>query len=156
MSQAFLIRQLSAHDELAGATDLLMRFFREEGFDTPDDVITRNTRTLASLQECGLFVAEAKGETVGVATVSLDFGIEFGWSAEMGDLYVVPEWRGKGMSRALVDAIERFLKLKGVSSYRVTVTSFAEEHHALTKYYALLGFHAEGRKELSKHLDVQP
>jgi GNAT superfamily N-acetyltransferase len=154
MRQPFSVRQLSIHDELFAAIALLNQFFREEGFETPEDVIAENTRTLASLQECGLFVAQADGETIGVATVSLDFGIEFGWSAEMGDLFVIPTWRGKGVSRALVEAIEKFLKSKGVSSYRVTVTSWAEEQHALTSYYVALGFQGEGRKELSKQLDM--
>lgn len=147
------VRQLSADDDLFAVTVLLRRFFVEESFSTPAEAITRNTKTLAALPNCGLFVAEDSGMTVGVATVSLEFGVEFGWSAEMGDLYVLPEWRGKGVSRLLIEAIESFLREKGAAGYQVTVTPFAEEHHALGRYYEKLGFASEGRLIFYKRLD---
>jgi GNAT superfamily N-acetyltransferase len=139
------VSQLNVTQDLAQAIQLLQRFFREEGFDTPDDVISRNTRTLAGLEVCGLFQATAEGAVIGVATVSMDFGVEFGWSAEMGDLYVVPEWRGKGASSALVKAVEDFLRSKGASGYQVTVTPFGEAHQSLSRFYDRIGFHNEGR-----------
>jgi GNAT superfamily N-acetyltransferase len=149
---AVLIRRLGSADDRTQATDLLIRFFREEGFDTPDEVIRRNTATMAGLVNCGLFVAEAAGQTIGVATVSLEFGIEFGWGAEMGDLYVLPEWRGKGVSRQLVFAIESFLKERGATIYQVTVTPYAQDAHDMKAFYARLGFKSEGRLILAKRL----
>ncbi len=149
---AVQIRQLTAKDDLGQATELLIRFFREEQFATPDDIIRRNTATLAGLDTCGLFIAEANGETVGVATVSLEFGVEFGWGAEMGDLYVLPDWRGKGVSRRIVQAIEAFLRERGVSFYQVTVTPYARDAHDLGKFYEGLGFGSEGRLILAKPL----
>jgi GNAT superfamily N-acetyltransferase len=146
-------RQLNASDNLELATKLLQRFFREEGFDTRDDVIALNTKAMAALDACGLFVAEAGSETIGVATVSLEFGIEFGWSAEMGDLFVLPEWRGKGVSRMLVETIETWLREKGATGYQVTVTPYAERHHGLATFYGSLGFLNEGRQLMFKPLD---
>ncbi len=62
---------------------------------------SRPTRPAWFSKACAAcFVATASGQSVGVATISLDFGIEFGWSAEMGDLYVLPEWRGHRVARA--------------------------------------------------------
>ncbi len=149
---AVQIRQLTAKDDLSAATELLIRFFREELFDTPDEIIERNTATLAGLDTCGLFVAEADGRTIAVATVSLEFGVEFGWGAEMGDLYVLPDWRGKGVSRRVVQAIEDFLKGRGASFYQVTVTPYARDAHDLGKFYEGLGFGSEGRLILAKAL----
>jgi GNAT superfamily N-acetyltransferase len=146
------VRQLSAGDDLSAPIALLQRFFVEEGFSTEAEVIARNTKMLAGLSNCGLFVAEGNREVVGVATLSLEFGIEFGWSAEMGDLYVLPEWRGKGVSRLLIDGAEALLKAKGATGYQVTVTPFAEEHHALGRFYEKLGFESEGRLILYKRL----
>ncbi|MGE0238201.1 MAG: GNAT family N-acetyltransferase [Parvibaculaceae bacterium] len=146
------IRRLDAGDDLGQACGLLIRFFREEGFDTPDAVIRRHTAVMAGLDTCGLFVAESAGQVVGVATVSLEFGIEFGWGAEMGDLYVLPEWRGKGLSRRLVLAIEDFLKDRGATFYQVTVTPNAQEAHDLKSFYDRLGFDSEGRLILAKTL----
>ena len=147
---AITVRRLCAGHDTAAATALLIRFFVEEGFDTPADVIRRRTAEMAAIDACGLFLAEQREAAIGVATVSLEFGIEFGWSAEMGDLYVVPEWRGKGVSRALLGAIENLLAERGASGYQVTVTPFAQEHHDLRAYYAKLGFTGEGRLILRK------
>jgi len=146
------IRRLAGTDDLNEACDLLIRFFREEGFDTPDEVIRRHTTIMAGIDNCGLFVAEILGKAVGVATVSLEFGIEFGWGAEMGDLYVLPEWRGQGISRRIVLAIEDFLKDRGASVYQVTVTPYAREAHDLTHFYDRLGFDSGGRLILAKRL----
>ena len=116
------IRKLGPGDDLDQACDLLIRFFREEGF----------------------------------ATISLEFGIEFGWGAEMGDLYVLPEWRGQGLSRQLILTIEDFLKERGASFYQVTVTSYAQEEHDLKTFYDRLGFDSEGRLILAKKIAKSP
>ena len=139
------VRRLTAADDLAPAIALLQRFFREEDFDTPDASIAANTRRLAALDTCGLFLVEDEGRALGVATVSMEFGIEYGWWAEMGDLYVLPEARGQGAARTLVDAVEAFLRDKGASGYQVTVTPGAEAHHGLGRFYGRLGFGDEGR-----------
>lgn len=146
------IRRLTGSGDVSGAAALLIRFFREEQFDTPDETIRRNTAIMAGLDNCGLFIAEAQGLVIGVATVSLEFGIEFGWGAEMGDLYVLPEWRGKGVSRRLVEAIESFLTERGATFYQVTVTPYAQVAHDLGKFYEALGFGSEGRLILAKRL----
>ena len=147
-----MVRQLSAHDDLVSATQLLQRFFRDEGFDTADAIIARNVGKMAAIESCGLFVAEAEGAAIGVATVSLEFGIEYGWSAEMGDLYVLPDWRGRGVSRLLVQAVEALLVARGAGGYQVTVTPFAATTHNLARFYKSLGFEDEGRVLLYRRL----
>lgn len=146
------VSQLAASDDLSGAIALLQKFFREEGFTTEPEVIAANTQILAGLPNCALFLASAGDVAVGVATLSLEFGIEFGWSAEMGDLYVLPAWRGNGVARLLTGAIEDFLAARGATGYQVTVTPFAEAHHGLGSFYRKLGFDGEGRLILYKRL----
>jgi GNAT superfamily N-acetyltransferase len=148
----FAIRRLRSGDDLAAAAELLTRFFREESFDTADDVIRANTERMAGIDACGLFLCEAENRAIGVATISMEFGIEFGWSGEMGDLYVLPEWRGQGVSQTLVAAVEAFLKERGAAGYQVTVTPYAEDAHGLQAYYRKLGFSSEGRLILYKRL----
>lgn len=145
-----IIRQLRQGDELSPAIALLQRFFAEEGFDTPPQVIEARTKTLSALDTCALLVAEELDLVVGVATVSSEFGLEFGWWAEMGDLYVVPEARGKGVALSLVEAVESWLRSRGISGYQVTVTPSGEAHHGLLAYYHKLGFNSEGRLLLFK------
>lgn len=147
-----MIRRLVRGDDLSQAVELLFRFFAEEGFDADRARIARHVATMAGLDTCGLFVAEDDGQAVAVATVSLEFGIEYGWWAELGDLYVVPEKRGTGLSRRMIEAAEVLLREKGAAGYQVTVTPFGAAHHDLAAYYRKLGFASEGRLILIKEL----
>ena len=145
------VRRITAQDDAQEARILLQRFFREEGFTTPDETISENLRTMLSLERCAVLIAEDAGQAVGVATVSMDFGIEYGWSAELGDLYVVPEHRGKGLSRALIAAAETWLRSMGAVGYQVTVTPHGADAD-LRRFYLALGFEAEGRELLYRYL----
>lgn len=145
------IRRLVAQDDPSAAVLLLRRFFREGGFDTADATIDANLRKMLELDFCAVLLAEEAGEAVGVATVSMDFGIEYGWSAELGDLYVLPLHRGRGWSRKLVAAAEAWLRSKGAAGYQVTVTPHGAEAD-LRRFYLGLGLAAEGRELLYKLL----
>jgi GNAT superfamily N-acetyltransferase len=147
-----LTRQLLSTDDPSSAEVLLQKFFTEEGFETPAEVITRNLQTMLGLDICAVIIAETGNDLIGIATVSMDFGIEYGWSAELGDLYVLPEWRGRGVSRLLVRTVEDYLRSKGAAGYQVTLTTHASEHHDLKSYYLSLGFESEGRNLLYRTL----
>lgn len=146
------VTRLRIGDDLSAAEELLRRFFAEEGFDGAVASISENTRRLSALDICGLFLAEENSAALGVATVSLDFGIEFGWSGEIGDIYVLPEHRGKGVSRLLVEAATALAIAKGSTALQVTVTANAAAQHDLRTYYGKLGFTDEGRVILAKAL----
>lgn len=147
------VRQLHLGDDTGETENLLVSFFREEGFATPVHLIRSRCQQMLSLEICGLFLAETADEgPAGVATVSLNFGIEYGWLGEMGDLYVVPACRGRGIARALVQAVEGFLRLRGASGYQVSVTPHARRTYGLEKLYSRLGFAAEGREILFRQL----
>ena len=147
---AITVRRLEREDDPSDAARLIQRFFAEEHFPTSPQVIAARTAAMLEIQSCGMFAAMNGIEMIGIATVSLDFGIEFGWSAEMGDLYVLAEWRGRGIARQLINAIESFLRARGVREYRVTVTPYGQASHDLKGYYARLGFAGEGRLILTK------
>ena len=148
----FVCRRIQSGEDTAAAEDLLIRFFQEEGFDTPPAMIRAHCRELVRQEICALFLAESRQVPVGAATISLNFGIEFGWLGEMGDLYVLREFLCRGVARGLVSEIEVFLKARGVSGYQVTVTPHARRAHALQDFYKKLGFAAEGREILYKKL----
>jgi GNAT superfamily N-acetyltransferase len=127
---------------------LLQRFFREEGFDKSDALVERHVRQMLGYDFCAVLVVEEGGVAVGVATVSMDFGIEYGWSAEMGDLFVLPEWRGRGISRALIAAVEDYLRAKGAFGYQVSVTPEGESTQKIGEFYRAPGFEDDGRRLL--------
>ncbi len=145
------VRRLTVEDDPQPATLLLQRFFREEGFTTADATIASNLRAMLTLEHCAVLLADEQGLATGVATVSMDFGIEFGWSAELGDLYVLPEHRGKGIARALIAEAEAWLRGMGAAGYQVTVTPHGADAD-LRRFYLSLGFAAEGRELLYRTL----
>jgi GNAT superfamily N-acetyltransferase len=145
------VRRLSKGDDTEAAEILLVQFFREEAFSTPESIIRSHCRKMAEVETCGLFLAEAAGEPSGVATVSMQFGIEFGWLGEMGDLYVLPARRRQGVARALVCGVEEFLRARGATGYQITLTQHAQVH-GLRAFYTKLGFAQEGREILYRNL----
>src|SRR5262249_29315371 len=84
---------------------LVRRFFVEEGFDLPEESLEARVRTYLEADGHAIFVARREGAILGVATVMTSYGLEYGWSAELEDLYVLPEERGKGLARGLVEGV---------------------------------------------------
>ncbi len=135
---------LKPGDDRSDAARLLKRFFAEEGFSTPPAQIDANLHRMLDLDTCRVLVARQGDEAVAVATLSLDFGIEFGWAAEIGDLYVVPGTRGRGLARGLVEACRGLARQMGATTLYVTVTAHGESS-GLKRFYDRLGFSDDGR-----------
>jgi len=151
LSPAVDICVLQPRDDAGAAARLLKAFFAEEGFFTPANEIEANLRTMLDLDVCRVLAARIGGETVAVATLSFDFGIEFGWSAEIGDLYVAPQARGQGLARALVEACKDLARNKGATYLYVTVTAHGADQ-GLNAFYDRLGFLDERRFLLAMDL----
>lgn len=151
MGTSLDIREVGV-DTLEEAFYLLERFFREEGFDTPADVMRSSLRAMITGSGSTVFTAWQGGRAVGVATVTTSIGIEYGRSAELEDLYVVPEARGGGVAGALIEAVCTWCCGKGVSAVLVTVTPEGEAEHRLLEYYQRRGFANTGRLILERVL----
>jgi GNAT superfamily N-acetyltransferase len=132
-------------DQLGIAQSLLERFFREEGFGTPPEVLRSNLDAFAADPTCGVLLAWTDGVAVGAATVSTTRSTEDGQIAEIQDLYVLPEHRGSGVARLLVEEATAWALEQGCRSVEVVVTPEAEAAHRLSAFYARLGFDATGR-----------
>ena len=131
---------------------LLERFFAEEGFDIPQVQIGEQLVELIEGGGSAVFMALADGKPVGVATITTSTGIEFGMSAELEDLYVIPEARGAGVGSALVGAAKDWCRLRGCSLIAVVVTPEGQAAHGLVEYYRGRGFQESGRTLLFAHL----
>jgi aminoglycoside 6'-N-acetyltransferase I len=139
-------------DTLDEALCLLERFFREEGFDTPAEAMRSSLRAMLGNPDSAVFVAQRDGKAVGVATVTTSVGIEYGRSAELEDLYVLPEARGSGIAGALIETVCTWCREKGVTAVLVTVTQQGEANHKLLEYYQRRGFTNTGRLILERAL----
>ncbi len=142
----------AAPEEVGAVASLVRRFFVEEGFDLPEEPLEARVRTYLQADGHAIFVARRDGRILGVATVMTSYGLEYGWSAELEDLYVLPEERGLGLARRLVDAVAGWAAGRGCSAVLVTVTPEGERAHSLTAFYARLAFRDDGRKMLERRL----
>lgn len=148
------IRTVADDAELAAACRLLQSFFRNGRFDTPPtpETVAAHARRMHGLTNlCRILVGWLDDAAVAVATVSLDFGIEFGWQAEIGDLYVAPSARGQGLAFRLVEACSAWARERGAQSVAVTLTAHGADS-GLEDFYRRLGFTSDGRRLLIRRL----
>jgi GNAT superfamily N-acetyltransferase len=139
-----VIRPVGASD-FAAACGLLVRFFAEEGFTTRASKIAANLRAMIDDPFCWAAMAWEGDEPVGITTISTNRGVEFGLQGEIGDLYVLPGARGRGIARALVDASVTWCRERGCASVQVVITPQGQSAHDLLGFYHRLGFAATGR-----------
>jgi aminoglycoside 6'-N-acetyltransferase I len=134
-------------------TALATRFFVEEDFPLPSDGLQERVKRYLEMDGHAVFVVRrGQAAPIAFATAASGFGLEYGWAAELEDLYVVPEERQRGIARALVDRIATWARERGCSALLVTVTPAGERSHTLTAFYEGLGFESEGRLLLERRL----
>lgn len=145
----------AAIDDLEPAALLLERFFREEGFGASSRQIREQLSYLLADADSAVFLAWREARAVGVATVTTTRGLELGLSAEMEDLYVLPEARQSGTGQALISAVADWCRRLGCTLVAVVVTPEGQAAHDLLGYYQARGFENTGRTLLFYHLDAK-
>ena len=136
------------------AIELLARFFREEEFATPLSRIAENFDRMLADPLCWSALASDGEAAQAVITVSTVLYVEWGRLGEIGDLYVLPEHRRKGLARRLVEHAKAWCRAQGCSAISVTITAAGERRHGLSQFYARLGFAQSGRISASAMLDA--
>lgn len=151
MESPVTIHQVGA-EKLEDAFYLLNRFFLEEGFDTPAEELKTSLQGMLSDPARAVYMAEKDGNAVGVATATTSEGLEYGRSAELEDLYVLPEMRREGVASALVEAVCNWCAEQEIRVVLVTVTPHGDRTHNLLDYYQRRGFINKGRVILERRL----
>jgi GNAT superfamily N-acetyltransferase len=129
-----------ADGQVEAAADLLERFFREEGFAGDRETIRANLDALRNDPHHWAAISVIEGRIAGIVTVTTMLYVEWGRLGEIGDLYVLPEFRRKGIARALVEAALQWCRSQGCSAVTVTITREGETRHGLSRFYARFGF----------------
>jgi GNAT superfamily N-acetyltransferase len=127
-------------NQVEAATDLLCRFFREEGFVGDRELIRTNLHALRNDAHHWAAVCIMDGKSAGIVTVTTMLYVEWGRLGEIGDLYVMPEYRRKGIARSLVEAAIHWCRSHGCSAVAITITLAGETRHSLSQFYARFGF----------------
>jgi GNAT superfamily N-acetyltransferase len=73
-------------------------------------------------------------------TVTTMLYVEWGRLGEIGDLYVLPEQRRRGVASALINAAAAWCAEQECSAISVVVTSLGQMRHALLSFYRKQGF----------------
>jgi len=136
------------------AAALLIRFFDEEGFATPPARIAQNFDLMLADPACWCAVAMESGIPTAVVTVSMIRLVEEGRIGEIGDLYVLPGYRRRGLARLLLERALVWCRDQGCSAVEVTTTPTGEQRHRLSAFYARLGFAPTGRTIASATLGL--
>jgi len=152
MQRTVMPRQATMAD-LESALPLLERFFAEEGFQCPAAQMRARLGEMLQDDESTVFLAWLDGRAVGVATATTTSGIELGLSAELEDLYVLPEVRGSGVGAALIAAVKDWCWVQGCTLVSVVVTPEGQAAHNLIEYYGRRGFKDTGRTLLFSYID---
>lgn len=139
-------------DDAETAAFLLRRFFAEEGFTTPPDLIRSRLDLVLADQTSAVFLAWGSETALGVATVTTSVGIELGRSAELDDLYVWPDARGQGIAQGLIAAVRAWCQAHDVTTLSIVVTPEGQDAHDLVAFYRKRGFHDTGRRILSSEM----
>ncbi len=125
-------------------------FFLEDGIATAPETIEANLAHMIKDPRATIFVAQEAEEIEGFSAGSLTFGIEFGWAAELEDLFVIPARRGLGWARKLAAAVLEWAEANGAQETYLVITSQAQEEQGLTTFYERLGFENSGRITMFK------
>jgi|AmaraimetFIIA100_FD_contig_71_1739958_length_635_multi_3_in_0_out_0_1 aminoglycoside 6'-N-acetyltransferase I len=139
--------------ELPAVFDLATAFYIEDGFTTPASQLRENLVVLLDSDSARVAVACGDDdEIVGFAITTLSFGLEYGLSAELEDLFVDPAHRRSGIGSALIDDSADWARSRGCRVLELVVAPNGANVDHLFNYYAHQGFTSEGRQILSRDL----
>ena len=127
-------------DDVPDLVPLYERFFAEDAIKLARPKIEANLRQMLADDRAAVFVATADGQAVGLASASFTCGVEFGWAAEIEDLFVVPKRRGQGLARQLIEIALKWADDRGARQSYLVITPEAEDAQSLTALYSKFGF----------------
>ena len=132
-------------ESYGAALPIFQRFYREEGFPEAVERVPATLRGVLSRDDTAVFLAWAGGQAVGGASISTAYGLEVGLYAELEDLYVDPDWRGRGVASRLVEAACDWARGQGCSDVEIVLTPHAQAKAGLTGWYKARDFVDTGR-----------
>ena len=142
---AFKVRRARISDS-APLAKLFRRFYREERFSRAAIAgVRRNLAGVLRRKDTAAFIVEVEGAVIGAAAMSTAYGLEVGLYAELEDIYVLPDWRSRGVASALVEACLAWAARRGCHDVEIVLTPRAQGNKGLAAWYAKRGFESSGR-----------
>jgi aminoglycoside 6'-N-acetyltransferase I len=139
--------------DLQNVLELATAFYIEDGFTTPMRRLRENLMVLLDSDSARVAVACGHDDEIaGFAITTLSFGLEYGRSAELEDLFVVPAHRRSGIGGILIADSADWARDRGCRVLELVVAPNGANVDHLFNYYAHQGFTREGRQILSRDL----
>ena len=141
--------------ELAPLTELLEMQMREHGVKSSHDILRAALAVLGTQPEQGFVLsATCDRSTVGVAYAARILSLEHGgWSGWLEELYVLPEWRGRGVGSQLLAAVIAGATERGWAALDLEVDV---NHQRVIPLYARNLFEPVNRTHFVRRLRAQP
>ena len=141
------VDSLRSQDE-AAFLDLTRAFYAHEGFAFDPLASGRMVRHLLANPQVGaVWLARRDGRAVGYLVVTRCYSLEFGGPfALLDEIFLLPEARGTGLGKRLLDTAAGYCREQGIGYLRLEV----QKRHARTvEIYRAYGFRAEDRHLMS-------
>jgi GNAT superfamily N-acetyltransferase len=118
---------------------LLVEQFDEHDIQTSGEVLEQAIAAILQNEGLGLFlVARDGGDVIGLAVLSFAWTLEHGGkSAWLDELYVIPEHRGRGVGRELLDRVMGEARVLGCKAIDLEVE---EAHRRVEHLYQREGY----------------
>ena len=118
------------------------------GYQTTAPQMESRLQAMLARPEYVLFLAETNHTVIGLVGAYLTLGLELdGPYGRLGGLVVDEGWRGQGIGRMLLDAVEGWLKGRGASLLLITSGLGRAEAH---RFYRHLGYEETGLRFAKK------
>ncbi len=130
---------------------LLAGQFEEHHIQVRSDDLEKAIAAVIDDENLGFFLVAKKGhKIIGVAYVSYNWTLEHGGkSAWLEELYVIPEWRNRGVGQSLLSAVIRRARACGCAAIDLEVD---QSHAQAENLYRRAGFSPLSRARWVKRL----
>ena len=130
---------------------LMRQYYAEDGYVFHENRANRAVRQLLADRSLGrLWVISAEGKIVGYVVLTLGFSLEYlGLDAFLDELYVTPDWRGKGLGKRALRLVEDTCRALEVNALHLEVERDKAEAHRL---YERAGFERHNGYLMTKWL----
>jgi GNAT superfamily N-acetyltransferase len=141
----------AAPEDIARALPLLTAQLDDHGIPIPRDILESALRGIITRPDRGaVLLARRDTEAVGLAVIPYTWTVEHGGPcAWLDELYVVPEWRARGIGTLLLTAAMDLAREDGCLAIDLEVDI---DHSRVEALYLRHGFHTLPRRRFSRRL----
>jgi len=136
--------RLAGREDMETLVPLVMAYHRFEEVEMPEPVVRQAVAPLLGGSEHGrIWLIHHEGQCAGYIALCLGYSVEFaGREAFIDELYLLEQYRGRGIGRAAIEEVVRHAASLGVRAVHLEV---AQGNHTAQRFYSAMGFAPRSR-----------